>query len=143
MSERDPKEVRVIPKGEIARRMVNPETNERQFFPFHATLEVQLSPLALTSDTLTFYLYQENAEMAINRSYLMLRQFHQNTRVPFDGFPKPVREGAANRITDREFLEIFRQAVESGKTVRACGDKRDPVGFVILGSRPIILTARG
>lgn len=137
---RDPsEEVRIIGTGELARRMVNRTTGERKFFPYRVTLEVQLSPMAITSETLVFYLYQENAEMAINRSYLMLKQFHQKERVPEDGFPKPVHHGEANRIEDKEFLSIYRSAFERGKTVRACGNQRDPVGFAIMTPSKIIL----
>lgn len=135
-------QARVFKTGKLARTM-RAQNGSRLFHPFRVELEVQLSELALTSDTLTFYLYQENPEMAVNRAHFMMQQFYQFKGGQKSRFPRPVNEGRAYRIEDSEFLSIFRTARASGRNVRTAGSDEDPVAFEIVDPSPIYTFGAG
>jgi hypothetical protein len=131
---------RVFWSGEEARKLARPD-GHRMFLPFRITLEVQLSPLSLTSDKLEFFLYQERAEFAIERAMALLKTWYvQRKEIP-NGFPKPTGRGQASRLKDGEFRRIFRSARERGKTVYHMGEANDPVAFHIKPAGRIFVPA--
>lgn len=133
----------VVDTGDKARSWVD-DDKVRLYVPWKVTMEVQLSPLLITTDTLDFYMYAENGEVATKVASCMLQKWQQGERDPMDGYPKPAGKGKnagialARQIADKEFSSIWEQAVNTGKDVRYETVKEDPIGFHIKPKSTII-----
>lgn len=121
-------------------RAFHDEQGRRVYGPFRIRLEVQLSPLAVTSDTFEFWIYQASGEAAIDRAGFLLRAWHVVKRIPFTGWPKPVGHGMAIPTSDEEFRMTWKQAVAEGKEVLRAGVQDDPVAFHIKPTGKVIFT---
>ena len=128
-----------IKSGRVA-RAVRDEGGRRVYGPFRVLLEVQLSPLAATSDTYEFFIYQSTGNKVIEAVQMLLKNWCQNRRKPYDGYPKPVGEGAAIPISDEEYRKIWQQAENSRRPMEKAGDQADPVAFFIHPSSTRIIT---
>lgn len=122
-----PSRPRLVKSGREARSYY--EEGKRKYGPFRIKLEVQMSPLAVVSDTLEFYVYQETGEAAIAAAGMLLRQWYCMRRIPYDGYPKPVGHGYALPISDEEYRMTWQQAEHNGREMEKAGDQKDPVAF--------------
>lgn len=122
------KPVKIL-KGREARSIR--EEGKRKYGPFRIRLEVQMSRLAISNDTLEFFCYQETGEKALQAVSWMLNHLYVETKLPFDGYPKPNGKGYALPISDEEFRMTWQQARDQGRELELMGDQRDPVAFHI------------
>jgi len=126
----------IVRTGAQARSFVD-DDKVRLYVPWKVTVEVQLSPLLVTTDTLDFYLYAENGEVASKVAARMLQLWQMGERVPRDGYPKPAGKGKnkgislARQIADKEFTSTWQQALNEGKELRRVWVDNDPVAFHI------------
>lgn len=122
----------LVDTGAKARSFID-QAGIRLYVPFRVTYEVQLTPLSITSDTLEFYLYAENAAVASRVAGRMVVLYCVKERRPIDGYPKPVNGGRATtqQINDKEFTSTWQQAVNQGKKVFRAMNQKDPTGFHI------------
>lgn len=127
MPENKPKAALRILKGRQARSVR--EEGKRKYGPFKIRMELQMSRLAVISETLEFFVYQETGEAAIGAAGLLVRQWYCLAKIPYDGYPKPVGLGAAIPISDEEFRMTWQQAEHEGRELLKAGDQRDPVAF--------------
>jgi hypothetical protein len=128
----------VFTRGTFARTLHRPD-GKRTFLPYRVTVEVALSEIVGSSDTLVFYTYQENPERAVHVvTSLMMQKWLVGQRGMAKGYPKPIREGRARLIDDLEFDREWVQAENSGKTVFKAGQPADPVGYYIVPTSRII-----
>lgn len=116
------------------------DNGARRFGPWRVTMEVQLSPLAITSDTYEFYLYKEDGDGAVERAGAMLTAIYQPKAQ--GGYPKPVGLGTAGPISDQEFRLIRLQAEKERRQMDVYGEKQDPVAFHIRPKSLTIITPR-
>jgi hypothetical protein len=133
----------VVDTGAKARSWVD-DAKVRLYVPWKVTMEVQLSPLLITTDTLDFYMYAESGEVATKVASRMLQLWQQGERNPQDGYPKPAGKGnnkgiaLARQIADKEFTSTWKQAENEGKEVRKAMAQDDPTGFHIKPKSTII-----
>lgn len=120
-------------------RAFRDDKNRRVYGPFCVEMEVQMSPLAVTSDTLKFYVYQETGDAAIDRAGYFLQMWYVADNPARNGFPKPVGQGRATPISDQEYRMTWQQAVQENKEVLRANDQQDPLGFHIRPTSRIIL----
>ncbi len=117
------------------------EQGRRRFVPFRVDLDVQLTPSSTTTDTLPFFLYQENAKVASRVAYnCFLKWYKVDKRLGPRDWPKPTNKGITIPITDKEYAMRLEQARRHPDTLRMAGDKSDPVAFheMVLGTRIIL-----
>lgn len=120
---------RLIKKGREARSIR--EEGKRKYGPFKIRIELQMSRLAVVSDTLEFFVYQETGDAAIQVVSMLIKQWYCLNKIPYDGYPKPVGYGAAVPISDEEFRMVWKQADREGRELLKAGDQNDPVAFHI------------
>lgn len=126
----------IVRTGAKARSFVD-NSGVRLYVPWKVTMEVQLSPMLITTDALDFYVYAESGEVATKVASRMLQLWQTGERVPQDGYPKPAGKGnnkgiaLARQIPDKEFTATWKQAVNEGKEVRRAMSQDDPTGFHI------------
>jgi hypothetical protein len=118
------------------------ENGARRFGPWRVEMEVQLSPLSITSDTLVFYLYKEDGDGAVERAGAMLENLYRRAKSVPDGYPKPTGLGTAKTITDQEFRLTWLQAEKERSRLYKNGDKSDPVAFHVYPQSRTIITPR-
>lgn len=129
MSKTNEPKPRLIKRGREARSIR--EEGKRKYGPFKIRMELQMSRLAVVSDTLEFFVYQETGDAAIRATSMLLRQWYCLARIPYDGYPKPVGYGAAIPISDEEFRKTWQQAERENRELLKAGDQQDPVAFHI------------
>lgn len=132
-----------ITSGRRARNYKD-EDGKRRFGAWRVSMEVQLSPLSITSDTFEFYLYKgaSDGDGAIERAGAMLEHMYRKAKPQPDGFPKPTGMGTAEAISDQQFRLTWQQAEKEGRRMTKVGDPIDPVAFHIKPKTNLIITPR-
>ena len=134
-----PQQLQAILKGRQARALRDGE-GRRLMGPFKIRLQVQMSKLAVISETLEFFSYQTTGENAVSAASMMLKKWYILHKPVYDGFPKPNGIGAAIPISDQEFRMTWQQAEHEGRELEKAGDQQDPVAFHVRPRNTTVIT---
>lgn len=128
-----------ITSATMAKRQFDGD-GKRVFGPFRVHLDVQMSPLSVSSDTLVFHVYQQVPDNVMKIvTNVMLNRFYRQRLGLEGGWPKPAGEGRLEVITDRDYELTLQQAESAGHRIFTIGDPEDPTAFHVEPKSRIIV----
>ena len=98
-----------ITTGTQARSYRN-AAGKRGFYPIKVQLEVLMSPLQVTGDTVTVCTYVNHPGKGVYFAATLLRGWYNQANKLAKGYPKPHGEGTLEILDDRGFDALLRDA---------------------------------
>jgi len=127
-------------------------TGARQLGAIRVFIQMQMSKLDTSSDTLEICLFAGDPRKVVNQAADILKTWYKGSGGMFsEGYPKPKGDGTMELLEDRDFAALYRDAQrlanQRGDELKVLGPKYDPTAFHVMrrekriilpGSMPII-----
>ncbi len=132
-----------IVTGSQARKYLGPD-GKRVLYPIKVTVQVIMSPLMITGDTLVVCLYVKHPAYGVNDAAQLFKRWYDPSARLAPGYPKPHGDGTLELLLDKDFKALYRdakrEAAAGGHQIRTLGPKDDPTAFHVMrtGSRIIL-----
>jgi len=113
-------------------------TGVRQLGPVEITIQMQMSPLSVSSEEMKVCMFCQDPGKAAYQAAEYLKHWYRESRsLASEGYPKPSGDGTVDMLEkdshfDAKYRDVKKEAARTGGEVKTKGPKEDPTVFHLM-----------